>query len=55
MIGKGKYGKVYYAIKRSNNKEEFAVKAFCKESIMKSHEGKWGINNELSILRSLKH
>ena len=55
MIGKGKYGKVYYAVKRANNEEEYAIKAFCKESVLKSHDGKWGIKNELSILRQLKH
>lgn len=53
-IGKGSFASVYLVTKKTTE-EEFAVKAFSKETLYAQPRGKESLVNELKIMRMLSH
>ncbi|KRX00308.1 Protein kinase-like domain [Pseudocohnilembus persalinus] len=53
-LGQGGFASVFLVGKRENN-EKFAVKIFSKQQLQKEKDGIQGLQNEIKIMRALKH
>jgi hypothetical protein len=60
VIGKGSFARVesvykVYLVQNSTTKEQFAVKAFNKETLLAQAKGRESLMNEIQIMRQLDH